>query len=83
MKILDFYAEWCGPCKSLAPIIEKVTNDMNVELEKVNIEEDDELCSKYGIRNIPTVVMIDENGNEMKRFSGSKNEQDVREFLTL
>ncbi len=84
MKVLDFYADWCNPCKSLAPILDKVIEEKGLTLTKVNIEEDQEdLSLKYNVRNIPTVVVVDENDNVIKRFSGMKNENDVREFLTL
>ena len=84
MKVLDFYADWCNPCKSLAPILDKVIEEKGLTLTKVNIEEDQEdLSMKYNVRNIPTVVVVDENDNVIKRFSGMKNENDVREFLTL
>jgi len=82
MKVLDFYADWCNPCKMLAPIITKVTNDNNIELEKVNIEDNDDLCVKYNVRNIPTVIVVDDNDVEVKRFSGTKTEVDLREFLS-
>ncbi len=84
MKVLDFYADWCNPCKSLAPILDKVIEEKGLTLTKVNIEEDQEdLSLKYNVRNIPTVVVVDENDNVIKRFSGMKNENDLREFLTL
>ena len=84
MKVLDFYADWCNPCKSLAPVLDKVVEEKGLELTKINIEEDQEdLSIKYNVRNIPTVVVIDDNDNEVKRFSGMKQESDVREFLTF
>ena len=84
MKVLDFYADWCNPCKSLAPVLDKVIEEKGLELTKVNIEEDTEdLSIKYNVRNIPTVVVIDENGDEVKRFTGMKQESDVREFLNI
>ena len=82
MTVYDFYADWCSPCKSLAPILEKVTTERNIEVNKINIEEDtDDLSIKYNIRNIPTVVVVDDNDIEVKRFTGTKTEHDLREFF--
>lgn len=82
MKVLDFYGDYCGPCKALAPILEKVANEKGLEIKKINIEEDvDDLSAKYGVRGIPTVIIVDENYNEIKRFSGMKQEAALREFF--
>lgn len=68
MKYLYFSAPWCGPCKQLAPKMELVAEKVTVE--KILVDTDTETTQKYGIRNIPTVILIDENGNELERFLG-------------
>ena len=68
MKYLYFSAPWCGPCKQLAPKMELVAE--SVAVEKILVDSDTETTQKYGIRNIPTVVLIDENGVELERFVG-------------
>lgn len=68
MKYLYFSAPWCGPCKQLAPKMELVAEQIAVE--KILVDTDTEITEKYGIRNIPTVVLIDENGTELERFVG-------------
>lgn len=83
MKVFDFYADWCNPCKALAPVLDKIVEEKQLNLIKINIEDEDDICKKYSVRNIPTVIVVDDNDNEVKRFSGSKNENDLREFLTL
>lgn len=84
MKVLDFYADWCNPCKALAPNLDKIISEKNLKLEKINIEEDTaDLSLKYNVRNIPTVVVIDDNDTEVKRFSGMKQESDLREFFNF
>lgn len=52
--LVDFYADWCGPCKMLSPILEEIANDYNVY--KVNVDLEDELAYKYGIMSIPCVI---------------------------
>jgi thioredoxin 1 len=68
MKYLYFSAPWCGPCKQLAPNMELVAETVSVE--KILVDVDVETTQKYGIRNIPTVVLIDENEKEIERFMG-------------
>lgn len=84
-KVLKFYAEWCGPCKVLAPIVEKVLSEEKfsaVEFENIDIDDDtDGLCEKYKIRNIPVVIALDENDNVLDKFVGSIPEQAVRNFF--
>jgi len=69
MKYLYFSAPWCGPCKQLAPKMELVAEA--VAVEKILVDSDTETTEKYGIRNIPTVVLIDENGVELERIVGA------------
>lgn len=58
--VVDFGAEWCGPCKMIAPIIEELSNDYEgrVVVGKVDVDESSEVAGKYGIRNIPTVLFF-------------------------
>lgn len=82
MKLLDFYADWCAPCKSLSPIIDKITEEEKIEITKINIEDDtDDLSGKYKVRGIPTVILLDDDDTELRRFTGFKSENDVRSFI--
>ena len=72
MKYLYFSAAWCGPCKTLSPIMNKVST--KVEVEKIDVDLDYEKAQKYGVRNIPTVVLVD-GVTEVKRFIGVQPEQ--------
>ena len=65
--IIDFYADWCGPCKMVAPILEELSNEYEGQLVvyKVNTEIEQELSSVFGIRSIPTFLFIPVNGDPM------------------
>jgi len=57
--IVDFYADWCGPCKQLGPAIEAMSNDYdNISFFKVNVEDSPELAAKFGVRGIPHVILL-------------------------
>ncbi len=60
--IVDFWAEWCGPCKMLTPILEELSNEMKNEINvvKVNLDENQDLALKYSIRSIPTLLLFKE-----------------------
>ena len=72
MKYLYFSAAWCGPCKTLSPIMNKVSAQISVE--KIDVDLDYERAQQYGVRNIPTVVLVD-GITEVKRFVGVQQKQ--------
>ncbi len=69
--VLDFWATWCGPCKRLAPVIEALATDYDglAIVGKCDVEEDEDLAMRFGVRNIPTVVFI-KDGKEVDRSVG-------------
>ncbi len=76
-RILRFTASWCGPCKSLAMNLESAGLDLPIEV--VDIDVHDNLAREYGIRSVPTLVMLDEN-IEIKRLIGSKTINELQEW---
>ena len=77
-KILYFSAPWCGPCKMLGPTMDSVANQVN--FTKINVDEDTVSSVKYGIRNVPTLVLIDQSGKEINRLVGNVSKQQVIDF---
>ena len=74
LEVKKFYAEWCGPCKMLTPIMENVkTKFTDVSFQDVNIDEQFEIAQKYYVRSVPTVI-IEKNGEEIQRFAGLQSE---------
>lgn len=69
MKVLKFYAEWCGPCKSLSTTIEKHYTG-KVPVESIDIDKNVDLAVQYGVRGVPLCILIDEHGTEVRRQSG-------------
>ena len=68
MKILKFYADWCGPCQTYAPIFESVTKGANVEVVNVDIDKDKEgLAAEYKVRSVPTTIFLKEGGDIIRK----------------
>lgn len=63
--IIDFYADWCGPCKMIAPILEDLSKEYNgkINIYKVNTQDEQELAAKFGITGIPTIIFVPKNGD--------------------
>jgi len=77
-KVLKFSASWCGPCKMLSKTFESV--DTSIPVEDIDIDEHSELAVEYGIRGVPTLVMIDENV-EVKRITGNLPKPQLESWL--
>ena len=79
--VVDFYADWCGPCKMLGPVLEEVSKDYNdINFVKVNVDDNEDLATEFGIMSIPCVFMM-KNGEVVNKFLGSLGEKAVREHL--
>ena len=81
ITLIDFYADWCGPCKALAPIIDDIAkNEAHITVGKVNVEEERDLATKYGVRSIPTMIVF-KNGKEIKRLVGFLPKEQILERI--
>ncbi|MFN3700678.1 MAG: thioredoxin [Alphaproteobacteria bacterium] len=80
--LVDFWAEWCGPCKALSPLIDEIANDMKgkVKVVKVNIEDAPEAPTKYGVRGVPT-LMIFKNGQVVDTRVGGMPKGQLEEWI--
>jgi thioredoxin 1 len=81
MKAIKFSASWCGPCKMLATVVAKAGDKITVPIESVDIDENQEMAVKYGVRGVPTMVIVDGTGKEITRKVGMMNETQLLEFL--
>ena len=77
-QIWYFTADWCAPCKALGPTMDRVAEQIKVN--KINIDYEADVVQKYGVRSIPTVVLV-ENGQEVRRFTGNRSYNDVLSFI--
>jgi thioredoxin 1 len=90
VELIDFYADWCAPCKMLSPTIDSLMNEYNgeeseVDIKKCNVDQDSDLASKFGVRSIPTLVFL-KDGEESGRLIGVQSKDmltnKINELLT-
>ena len=78
--VVDFNADWCGPCKMLRPILEEVSNEENIDIYSVNIDDNEELAEEYEVSSIPCVVVF-QDGKEVDRHIGMMSKKDVIKMI--
>lgn len=80
--LIDFFAEWCGPCKMMPPILEKVKDELgdNVKIIKIDVDKNQNLAAKYQVRGVPT-LMIFKNGKQVWKQSGVVQKQELVRLL--
>lgn len=77
LTVVDFYADWCGPCKRIAPYIEELSNDdsfVDITFLKVDVDNAEDIIEKYNIQSMPTFLFL-KNGKEVYRFSGANKDK--------
>lgn len=79
--LVDFNADWCGPCRMLAPILEDIASNINdKKIVSLNIDDEDELADRYGISSIPCLILF-KDGKEVSRSIGLKPKEEIEEML--
>jgi thioredoxin 1 len=81
--MVDFYAEWCGPCKMLGPIVEELANeyDGKWKIGKVNVDDSPQISQKYGVQSIPTIIFF-KNGEAVDKVIGFQSKEALMEKLS-
>jgi thioredoxin 1 len=80
--LVDFWAEWCGPCHAVSPVLEKISEEKNLKLVKVNIDENQQLAIRYGIQSIPNMILF-ENGEPKASAIGAQPKTALERSLGL
>jgi thioredoxin 1 len=81
--VVDFWAEWCGPCRQIAPALEEIAGSLNgkVKIVKLNVDENPHTASKYGVMSIPTLMLF-KNGEMASRQVGAAPKQKLEQWIT-
>lgn len=78
--VVDFSANWCGPCRMFGPVFEEVSKDYDFNFVKLDVDKVNDIPREYGVMSIPTIILF-ENGKEVKRFTGFMAKEEFIEFL--
>lgn len=80
--LIDFYADWCGPCKMMSPIIDKIAEELdgNVKICKLNVDEAQDMAMKYNVMSIPTLIIF-KNGSVVDTIVGLRSKEEILETL--
>ncbi len=81
LVMIDFYADWCGPCRMVGPIVQEIADERgDVTVGKINVDNDPDLAQKFGVMSIPTIIIL-KNGEEAARAVGVRSKQQLLDML--
>ncbi|MBR3720144.1 MAG: thioredoxin [Clostridia bacterium] len=82
--LVDFYADWCGPCKMMSPVIDEIAKEVgeNIKICKLNVDEAQDIAIEYGVMSIPTLIIF-KAGNEVNKLIGLQSKSEVMEALNV
>lgn len=80
--LVDFFADWCGPCKMMSPIVKELATELNgkVKVGKINVDENSDIAVEYNVMSIPTLIVF-KNGKEEKRLVGVRDKEELLELF--
>ena len=80
--LIDFYADWCGPCRMMGPIVDEIAEEKanSIKVGKINVDENQDLAMEYGVMSIPTIVIV-KNGEVSKTFVGVRDKNEILKEL--
>lgn len=82
LMVIDFWAEWCGPCKKLSPIVDELSEEYDgiVDIRKCDVEDSVEVASMFGVMAIPTIVLV-KDGKEVARRTGTLKKEQLKQLI--
>ena len=83
MTVLDFWADWCRPCKAMAPIIDAVEATGKVLIDRIDVEAYEMIAAAYEVTNIPTYILVDDSGTEIRRVTGAMSRKAFTKFCGI
>ncbi|HSX18551.1 MAG TPA: thioredoxin [Candidatus Saccharimonadales bacterium] len=83
VKLLDFWAEWCGPCKFMEPTLEEIEKELKgkVQIEKINVDENQEIAAQHGVMSIPTYIVMKDD-KEVERIIGATSKENLLKAIS-
>lgn len=82
VTLVDFYADWCGPCRMIAPIVEELSVELDgqAKIAKIDVEKAQKVTASFGVTSIPTIILF-KDGREVNRVVGLKGKDDLKEMI--